>query len=172
MKNCSCQGYSSAEISLEGIESGCVTWHGDLMDTREFSTGGQDLYIRVDAVELAQYLKSQHSRAKKGMVVAIVMSSVAALILVICLLSWLVMRKRKGKRRQNNLLFSSNSSTSFVTTQIENQFDESGTNAELPLFDLTTIVVATDNFYSSNKFGQGGFGIVYKVRHRLEMKII
>lgn len=67
-----------------------------------------------------------------------------------------------AKRRQNNLLFSPNSSTSFKTTQTGNQLDESGTNAELPLFDLTTIVVATDNFSSSNKLGQGGFGTVYK----------
>ncbi|CAL5344746.1 unnamed protein product [Camellia sinensis] len=162
LKNCSCQGYSSAEISLGGIESGCVTWHGDLMDTREFSSGGQDLYVRVDAVELAQYLKSQQSHSKKGMVVAIVVSSVAALFFVICVLSWLVMRKRKGKRRQNNLLFSPNSSTSFKTTQMENQFDESQTNAELPLFNLTTIVAATDNFSSLNKLGRGGFGTVYK----------
>ncbi|CAL5408589.1 unnamed protein product [Camellia sinensis] len=162
LKNCSCQGYSSAEISAGGIESGCVTWHGDLMDTREFPSGGQDLYVRVDAVELAQYLKSQQSHSKKGMVVAIVVSSVAALFFVICVLSRLVMRKRKGKRRQNNLLFSPNSSTSFKTTQMENQFDESGTNAELPLFNLTNIVVATDNFSSSNKLGRGGFGTVYK----------
>ncbi|XP_028127297.1 G-type lectin S-receptor-like serine/threonine-protein kinase RKS1 isoform X2 [Camellia sinensis] len=119
LKNCSCQGYSSAEISLGGIESGCVTWHGDLMDTRELSSAGQDLYIRVDAVELA-------------------------------------------KRRQNNLLFSPNSSTSFKAAQTGDQFDESRTNAELPLFDLTTIVAATDNFSFSNKLGQGGFGIVYK----------
>ncbi|XP_028084321.1 G-type lectin S-receptor-like serine/threonine-protein kinase RKS1 [Camellia sinensis] len=45
---------------------------------------------------------------------------------------------------------------------MENQFHESGTNTELPLFDLTTIVAATDNFPSSNKLGQGGFGTVYK----------
>ncbi|KAI8001898.1 G-type lectin S-receptor-like serine/threonine-protein kinase RKS1 [Camellia lanceoleosa] len=114
-------------------------------------------------IKYAQYLKSQQSHSKKGMVVAIVVSSVAALFFVICVLSWLVMRKRKGKRRQNNLLFSPNSSTSFRTTQMENQFDESGTNAELPLFNLMNIVAATDNFSSLNKLGQGGFGTVYKV---------
>lgn len=34
---------------------------------------------------------------------------------------------------------------------------------ELPLFDFSTIVVATDNFADVNKLGQGGFGCVYKV---------
>ncbi|XP_022717015.1 G-type lectin S-receptor-like serine/threonine-protein kinase SD1-1 isoform X2 [Durio zibethinus] len=33
---------------------------------------------------------------------------------------------------------------------------------ELPLFDFATIVNATDNFSTSNKLGQGGFGHVYK----------
>lgn len=34
---------------------------------------------------------------------------------------------------------------------------------DLPLFDLQTIVIATSNFSSNNKIGQGGFGSVYKV---------
>ncbi|CAN6558005.1 unnamed protein product [Malus baccata var. baccata] len=33
---------------------------------------------------------------------------------------------------------------------------------ELPVFDLTTIASATDNFSSDNKLGEGGFGPVYK----------
>ncbi|CAK9138693.1 unnamed protein product [Ilex paraguariensis] len=33
---------------------------------------------------------------------------------------------------------------------------------ELPLFDFSTIVMATDNFSDANKLGQGGFGCVYK----------
>ena len=34
---------------------------------------------------------------------------------------------------------------------------------ELPIFDLTTISNATDNFEINNKLGEGGFGPVYKV---------
>lgn len=34
---------------------------------------------------------------------------------------------------------------------------------ELPLFDITTLVIATNKFSDENKLGQGGFGIVYKV---------
>uniref|UniRef100_A0A7N2L356 Uncharacterized protein n=1 Tax=Quercus lobata TaxID=97700 RepID=A0A7N2L356_QUELO len=33
---------------------------------------------------------------------------------------------------------------------------------ELPIFDLTTISNAIDNFASRNKLGEGGFGSVYK----------
>ena len=34
---------------------------------------------------------------------------------------------------------------------------------ELPFFNLATIVIATNNFSSNNKLGEGGFGPVYKV---------
>lgn len=34
---------------------------------------------------------------------------------------------------------------------------------ELPFFDFTTIVNATNNFSVENKLGEGGFGPVYKV---------
>ena len=35
---------------------------------------------------------------------------------------------------------------------------------ELPLFDLETVVAATNNFSGENKLGEGGFGPVYKVK--------
>lgn len=38
-----------------------------------------------------------------------------------------------------------------------------GENVDLHVFDLSTIVAATDNFSFSNKLGEGGFGSVYKV---------
>ena len=54
---------------------------------------------------------------------------------------------------------------------IPSKRDQSGEAAvdelELPLFDITTLVVATNKFCDENKLGQGGFGIVYKVNYLL-----
>ena len=50
LRNFSCMAYASANESEGGI--GCLTWQGDLVDTRTFPNGGQDLYIHVDAVVL------------------------------------------------------------------------------------------------------------------------
>lgn len=36
-------------------------------------------------------------------------------------------------------------------------------NSNFPLFNLRTIIAATDNFSVNNKLGRGGFGLVYKV---------
>ncbi|KAL6271618.1 hypothetical protein ACE6H2_028529 [Prunus campanulata] len=47
LRNCSCKAYAKADERWGGF--GCVTWHGDLMDTRTFSNAGQDLYRTSDA---------------------------------------------------------------------------------------------------------------------------
>ena len=51
LRNCSGMGYTSADKRKGGI--GCLTWHGNLVDTRTFSVDGQDLYVRVDAFAVA-----------------------------------------------------------------------------------------------------------------------
>ena len=50
LKDCSCSGYATANVSGSG--GGCFSWHVDLMDTRVLPEGGQDLYVRVDAITL------------------------------------------------------------------------------------------------------------------------
>lgn len=45
----------------------------------------------------------------------------------------------------------------------ENEVDEHRGKTDLPFFDLSTIVAATDDFSSAKMLGHGGFGIVYKV---------
>ncbi|TKY66613.1 G-type lectin S-receptor serine/threonine-protein kinase [Spatholobus suberectus] len=49
-KNCSCKAYANLDIRIGG--SGCLLWFDDLIDMRQFSKGGQDLYFRVPASEL------------------------------------------------------------------------------------------------------------------------
>ncbi|KAK1261040.1 hypothetical protein QJS04_geneDACA021952 [Acorus gramineus] len=49
LKNCSCTAYGAADI---GSGSGCVMWYGDLMDTRTYGDGGQDIYLRLAASDL------------------------------------------------------------------------------------------------------------------------
>lgn len=56
LRNCSCKACAKADERWGGF--GCVTWHGDLMDTRTFSNAGQDFYVRVDAIALGSWFIS------------------------------------------------------------------------------------------------------------------
>ncbi|KAK2984763.1 hypothetical protein RJ640_004588 [Escallonia rubra] len=49
LKNCSCTAYANLDIAEGG--SGCLLWFDDLIDIREFSEGGQDLYVRMASSE-------------------------------------------------------------------------------------------------------------------------
>ncbi|BFG43137.1 hypothetical protein CerSpe_294110 [Prunus speciosa] len=159
LRNCSCKAYAKADERWGGF--GCVTWHGDLMDTRTFSNAGQDLYVRVDAIVLAQYAKSNGSLSKKGKLAISLVSVLVFFLLVVPISYWLVRRKRKGKQRQNKYSPRvTTRSTYFEDSTAE--LDESSMHSDIPFFDLTTIAAATDNFSLANKLGKGGFGSVYK----------
>lgn len=53
-----------------------------------------------------------------------------------------------------------------VSSKKEYSGDRTDDEIELPLFDFPTLVMATNNFSSANKLGQGGFGSVYKVNYQ------
>ncbi|CAI9760461.1 unnamed protein product [Fraxinus pennsylvanica] len=46
--------------------------------------------------------------------------------------------------------------------ELKRAFDIDVKDIELPMFDLTTVTNATENFSLTNMLGEGGFGIVYK----------
>lgn len=46
LKNCSCVAYANLDIS-GAAGSGCLLWFSDLLDIRDFSGGGQEIYVRM-----------------------------------------------------------------------------------------------------------------------------
>ncbi|KAH6764327.1 S-locus lectin protein kinase family protein [Perilla frutescens var. frutescens] len=144
-KDCSCMAFSSLDISRGN--NGCLLWFGDLVDIREISPG-QEIYIRMASSELG-------SRRRKREILIITLSLVIS-ILVICL----VLYSKKRKKADHQLPETDRSNLNYV----DNHPDESCPNKdiELPLFDLATLMKATDSFSLNNKLGEGGFGPVYK----------
>ncbi|CAN0920766.1 G-type lectin S-receptor-like serine/threonine-protein kinase RKS1 [Linum grandiflorum] len=141
LKNCSCTAYASSNLR-SGV--GCVTLYGDLMDTRVFTDGGQDLYVRVDATELAEYMKESKGLTKKKKVLAIVFTIVAAaIILGVSIVFWMLKRKRNGIGAQKEILYEDKDSP-------------------MSTFGVNDIVIVTSKFSLADKLGQGGFGFVYK----------
>ncbi|CAK9327378.1 unnamed protein product [Citrullus colocynthis] len=152
VNDCNCTAYTSAN---ETTGTGCMMWYGDLVDTRSYAHVGQDLYVRVDAIELAQYAQNSIRHPTKK-VIAIVIVSFVALVLLVTSLIYLWKTTRKRRDRSTSLSLNCGEFPNLK------EFDESRTSSDLPVFDLLTIAKATDNFSLINKLGEGGFGAVYK----------
>ncbi|KAL5802680.1 hypothetical protein ACOSQ4_030985 [Xanthoceras sorbifolium] len=133
LDNPSCMAYTNSDIRGEG--SGCAMWFGDLIDIRQYSDSGQDLYIRMSASELGT---KDGTKMKIVVIVVTTTATVAGVLIVGCYIY--KSKKKRGKTDQ----------------KIE--------DLELPLFELATIANATNNFSFKNKLGEGGFGPVYKGR--------
>nr|XP_029120953.1 receptor-like serine/threonine-protein kinase SD1-8 isoform X3 [Elaeis guineensis] len=145
LNNCSCVAYAPANISGGGA---CIIWKSDLIDIKQFVDGGQDLYVRLAASELSTGSTGDDPNKKKQEIV----------IFVICIASGLLLLVSSGCYIWHKK-FKSHSPTQDVYPQDERN---GGKELELPLFELSTIVIATDNFSIANKLGEGGFGTVYK----------
>ncbi|KAL5548142.1 hypothetical protein UlMin_003373 [Ulmus minor] len=139
LSNCSCMAYTNTDIRGEG--SGCAIWFGDLIDIRQFASGGQDLYIRMPYSELA----NADRRLREILIIIGVTGTFSGMILVSC---YIWRRKNLKEKTDRNGMISPNG-------------DEEE-DMELPLFNLSTITAATEGFSVNNKLGEGGFGPVYR----------
>ncbi|KAH6795586.1 hypothetical protein C2S51_036572 [Perilla frutescens var. frutescens] len=141
-RNCSCTAYKQLDIREE--TSGCLFYHGELVDVKAMAVGGEDLYIRIASADLEN---DGDSKGRKRVILIASVISMAGIVLL-CLVVFLFCvwkRKRDSNARK------------------EGQFSGSlGKEGELPFFNLSTILKATDKFSINNKIGEGGFGPVYK----------
>ncbi|XP_057987858.1 G-type lectin S-receptor-like serine/threonine-protein kinase At1g11410 [Hevea brasiliensis] len=154
-RNCSCSAYASIDIA--GKETGCLTWYGKLMDTAHDREEGNDIYVRVDAVELAEIAEKWNGFLKRKDMLAILVISVVSAWFVIILFTYLWLKKKK-KRVRNKW----NKRWLDTIGTVENQVEGSMSHPEIAFFNLSTILAATNSFSPANKLGQGGFGVVYK----------
>ncbi|KAK4387025.1 G-type lectin S-receptor-like serine/threonine-protein kinase [Sesamum angolense] len=118
--------------------SGCLIWYGDLIDIREIqgADNKQIVYIRLPVSELESNNNLQKPNRKKKMPEKVTLILAAAGVYAV-------------EETLSNVVF---------PTAAERKFK----NLELPLFKLSTITAATNNFSSENVIGEGGFGPVYK----------
>ncbi|GMY31652.1 G-type lectin S-receptor-like serine/threonine-protein kinase At4g27290 isoform X1 [Fagus crenata] len=151
LNDCNCTAYSNSDIRGEG--SGCAIWYGDLIDIRQFSNGydanGQDIYIRMHTSDLVNHEEVKDNQKRNVTVIVLVAFAIAVVFGVLLIAYCVCKRTNSREKLENNVMIDQN---------IEGQREDQ----ELPLFNLATIVAATNNFSSNNKLGEGGFGPVYK----------
>ncbi|XP_043687405.1 G-type lectin S-receptor-like serine/threonine-protein kinase At1g11410 [Telopea speciosissima] len=166
LKNCSCNAYAPSDITDGG--SGCVAWFDNLIDIRYFNAGGgDDLYLRVDAVELATHARKDKEFLHNKRRVAILTASLVVVVLLFAACVYCLLKKIRGaieKRQRGGFLFDlTTSSSSYKNFTGISELQDNGRNPELPFIELDAVAAATDNFSPNNKLGEGGFGAVYKV---------
>ncbi|CAL5341836.1 unnamed protein product [Camellia sinensis] len=153
LENCSCMAYANLDISGGG--TGCLLWFDNLIDIREFSEDGQDLYVRMASFELetVPQVGSNGKRREKIIVSLTVTTGMLLLCLSLFLYVW---KKKKHKQLKRKVIMG------YISKQNYSNSESQKEDFQLPLFDFATIVNATDNFSINNKLGEGGFGLVYK----------
>ncbi|XP_076947875.1 G-type lectin S-receptor-like serine/threonine-protein kinase At4g27290 [Bidens hawaiensis] len=137
---CNCTAHATLDIK-QG--TGCLVWYNELIDMRTLPNRGQDIYIRMSATELE---KDQRSSKNKKKPWAIIIPVGLGLVILLGVCVMIILNKKKKK----------------VTPQGTSDPIVQNDGLDLPLFNLSTLIVATDNFSSNNKLGEGGFGPVYK----------
>ncbi|KAL8237834.1 hypothetical protein R6Q59_018915 [Mikania micrantha] len=147
--NCSCIAYTNSNVS--GTGSGCLLWFGDLIDIRTFAETGDTLYIRMPYSELDS-ISSSAGKRRRIRVVAIVASVILVILISICLFYSFKRKKQQQERTPANEF----------QHDPENSISTGDEDLELPLFGLSALYKATNNFSMNNKLGEGGFGPVYK----------
>ncbi|CAN7135641.1 unnamed protein product [Brassica rapa subsp. narinosa] len=159
LKDCNCTAFASTDIRNGG--SGCVIWTGEIFDIKNFAKGGQDLFVRLAAADL------EDKRTKKRNIILGLSIGVSILLL----LSFIIFRFWKRKQKQSiaipkPIVTSQDSIMNevVISSKRHTSGDMKTEDLELPLMDFEAIATATHNFSTTNKLGQGGFGIVYKGR--------
>ncbi|XP_020696492.1 receptor-like serine/threonine-protein kinase SD1-7 isoform X1 [Dendrobium catenatum] len=114
------------------------------MDIKEFASwtqGGVDLYLRLAAADLDS---TESASSKRKHIVAVVIPLGLAFIIFSCFGIYALRKKRKQGVGDGYVK------------------ESRGKEMELPLFDMSAIEIATNNFSDGHKLGEGGFGPVYK----------
>ncbi|XP_019084882.1 PREDICTED: receptor-like serine/threonine-protein kinase SD1-8 [Camelina sativa] len=159
---CNCTAFAIVNM-WNGAGSACLIWTGELVDIRQFTAHGQDLYVRLVASDVGD--------GKSILVRVIKWIAGVTGTLVLCFVMFRFW-KRKQKRARAIAAATPpigilrNSDLQMDGAVISSRRYLSGDNDDLLFLriEFSTVVTATQNFSSSNKLGEGGYGLVYKGR--------
>ncbi|KAJ4900737.1 Receptor-like serine/threonine-protein kinase SD1-8 [Raphanus sativus] len=152
-----CTSFATADVR-DG--TGCVIWSGELYDTRTYSFGGQDLYVKVANVDTV--LSSDKRRDGNGKIIGWSIGVSSMIILSVIVFCFWKRRQKQAKaaatpivrKKMNGVVPSLRQKKLSMKNEVE--------DLELPLVEFDAVLTATEHFSDCNKIGKGGFGVVYK----------
>ncbi|OVA04104.1 Protein kinase domain [Macleaya cordata] len=154
LKNCSCKAYAF----VNGI--GCTIWDHEFVDIQKFQGGGNTLFIRLAESELGGSKKI----SKLVIVIAVVLGAIFSVASAYLL--WRNINKLKGICRKGNKEIApvvDLSRSKEMLRDFSGEDNGEGDEEKGPqVLSYNIMETATNNFSTSNRLGQGGFGDVYK----------
>nr|AJP61126.1 SRKp [Arabidopsis halleri] len=154
IENCNCTAFANTNIQNGG--SGCVLWTRELADIRRYVDAGQDLYVRLAAVDLVTEKGNNNSR-KTRTIIGLSVGATALIVLSFTIFFFW----RKHKQARGIALYTECGQTGGRLNLLDTTDDD---DLKLPLMEYDVVAMATNDFSISNKLGEGGFGTVYKGR--------
>ncbi|XP_048446969.1 G-type lectin S-receptor-like serine/threonine-protein kinase At1g61500 isoform X2 [Pyrus x bretschneideri] len=153
LNNCSCLAYAYVN------NIGCLVWPKDLIDIQEFSSGGEDLFIRL-----------RHTKSGEGKRTWLIASlSAICFIGVLVAMVFVFCRLQANRRVTKSGNIEVTRKYVELTDPKENSSDSTlqeyireHERSDLFIYRFDSISIATNNFSITNKLGEGGFGPVYK----------
>ncbi|XP_048140777.1 G-type lectin S-receptor-like serine/threonine-protein kinase RKS1 [Rhodamnia argentea] len=143
------KAHANMSLSLKECEEECL---GDCSCTAYASANES----------LGAHYRKRKSLSRKATVAIVLVSILSALLLAGSFSYRLVIGKRKDRRSHNPLNDIMNSTYFDGSRSVKDWDNRPGGNRDVPLFDLSIVASATNNFSILSKLGQGGFGSVYK----------
>ncbi|ONI18611.1 hypothetical protein PRUPE_3G226600, partial [Prunus persica] len=169
LNNCQCNAYSYAEAGKtsggNASTSKCWIWDSQNLDSlQEEYADGRELSVRVALADLVEEPSKppleEHSRRQIPLSL-IVVAVLVSIIFVACIISIYIWRRKMTSKRDQISRGQFDNERQLKELIETSEFKEEE-GIDVPLFDLQSILDATDNFSDANKLGQGGYGPVYK----------
>ncbi|KAK7317481.1 hypothetical protein RJT34_01755 [Clitoria ternatea] len=157
-KDCSCYGFK--EYHDNG--TGCVFFLLNSTQGINIASGGDSLYVLVRNNTTYQ---THAGYSKKWKWKTIAMATALLIICTFFLCLALNIRKHKLKEKGRKTILESkviDLEASNVSSNVNDLEDDLHKRHDLAVFSYASILMATNDFSSENKLGQGGFGLVYK----------
>ncbi|XP_075667716.1 G-type lectin S-receptor-like serine/threonine-protein kinase CES101 [Castanea sativa] len=152
LNNCSCVAYASTN---EENQTGCEIW----------STGPGIASTDASMPRTIYFLANRGANRWWIWLIMAVGAIIISLLYFLGNAKWKKCREEGERKKKQKLLIQEiggNAIPSTVHDKVKKQNKDGQASHELQIFSFESISVATNNFSTENKLGEGGFGPVYK----------